>query len=91
MKLGPEDKLISSHDLNFDCLFCLLKVDDLHAFGSSWRVAADPPAFVHTNLIDTPACIKWPENLQYAKYACSSLDNDDQSSKTFIIIHKYLS
>ncbi|XP_033635214.1 uncharacterized protein LOC117296416 [Asterias rubens] len=56
------------------------KVDDLHAFGSSWRVAADPPAFVHTNLIDTPACIKWPENLQYAKYACSSLDNDDQSS-----------
>ncbi len=75
--------------LHFVCLFLSYKVDDLHAFGSSWRVAADPPAFVHTNLIDTPACIRWPENVYYATFACSALNNNDQTSKNLLILLNY--
>ncbi|XP_038077101.1 uncharacterized protein LOC119744950 [Patiria miniata] len=51
------------------------KVDDVDAFGSSWRVAADAPAFVHTDLITMHPCSMWPSRAHEASVLCSELKN----------------
>ncbi|XP_022108975.1 uncharacterized protein LOC110989137 [Acanthaster planci] len=51
------------------------KVDDMNAFGSSWRVASDAPSFVHTNLINLHPCVVWPRRAYAAAGLCSELKN----------------